>query len=167
MHLDIFLLVKKVLKPVTCMAFGYTLLLMVTSEVFPATAPLTLTAAFFIPFMDRRSFLTLMLIQSAYATLMTSIYRDAVRIAFLGLDVIHLMAIAVLAPIYIILAGNLEAILQIPDTLMLATGVASLFTSCFVTAIIENILIMFLLRKVGFYRRIGKTCPKEWSIWRE
>lgn len=53
---------KKVLKPVTCMAFGYTFLLMAMSEVLPATTPLTLTAAFFVPFMERRSFLTLMLI---------------------------------------------------------------------------------------------------------
>jgi len=161
----IFLLVKNVLKPVTCMAFGYTLLLMAMSEVLPMTTPLTLTIAFFVPLMDKRSFLTLMLIWSAYTTLMTSIYRDAIRVAFLGLDVIDLMAIAVLAPIYI-LAGNLEAILQIPDALLLATGIASLFTSYFVTATVENWIIMLLLRKVGFYRRIGKTCPKEWSIWR-
>jgi len=56
------------------MVFGYVFLLMAMSKVLPATAPLTLTAAFFIPFMDRRSFLTMVLIQSAYATLMTFIY---------------------------------------------------------------------------------------------
>jgi len=158
-------LVKKELKPITCMAFGYVFLLMAMSEVLPATAPLTLTVAFFVPFMERRSFLALMLTCSAYATIMTFIYRDAIRIAFLGLDVIDLIAIAVLAPVYI-WAGDLEAILQIPDALLLATGIASLFASYFVSATIENWIIVLLMRKVGFYRRIGKICPKEWSIWR-
>jgi len=96
---------------------------------------------------------------------MTFIYRDAIRIAFLGLDVIDLIAIAVLAPVYI-WAGDLEAILQIPDALLLATGIASLFASYFVSAIVENWIIVLLMRKVGFYRRIGKICPKEWSIWK-
>ena len=145
------------------MAFGYTFLLMVLSEVFPVTAPLTLTIAFFTPFMERREFLALMLTGSAYATLMTFIYRDAMRIAFLGLDMIDLAAIVVLAPIYV---WNLEALLQIPDALMLATGIASLFASCFVSATIENWIITLLMRKAGFYRRIGKICPKEWSIWK-
>ena len=45
---------KKVLKPVTCMAFGYLFLLMALSEMFPVTAPLTLTVALFTPFMERR-----------------------------------------------------------------------------------------------------------------
>ena len=96
MYLGIFLLVKKSLKSVTCMAFGYAFLLMVMSEVLPVTAPLMLTVAFFVPFMDRRSFLTLILIQSAYATLMTLIYRDALRAAFLGIDILHLAATTVL-----------------------------------------------------------------------
>jgi len=147
------------------MAFGYTLLVIDMSEILPTTAPLTLTAAFFVPFMEKKSFLTLVLIQSAYATLMTFIYRDAIRAAFLGIDVFYLMAIASIAPIYL-LTGNLKAILHIPDSLLLATGIISMLASCIIVAIAENWIIMFLLRKVGFYQRIGKTCPKEWSIWR-
>ena len=156
---------KKVLKPVTCMAFGYVFLLMVMSEVFPATAPLTLTAAFFVHFMERRSFLTMVLIQSAYATLMTFIYWDAVRAAFLGIDVFYLMAYASIAPVCL-LTGNLEAILHIPDSLLLAAGIITMLASCIIVAIAENWIIVLLLRKVGFYQRIGKTCPKEWSIWK-
>jgi len=157
--------VKKVLKPVTCMAFGYVFLLMAMSEVFPATAPLTLTAAFFVPFMDRRSFLTMVLVQSAYATLMTFIYRDAVRAAFLGIDVFYLMAYASIAPICL-LTGNLKAILHIPDFLLLAAGIISMLVSCIIVAIAESWIVVLLLRKVGFYQRIGKTCPNEWSIWK-
>jgi len=144
------------------MAFGYLFLLIALSEIFPVTAPLALTVAFFTPFMERREFLVLVLTGSSYATLMTFIYRDAMRIAFLGLDIIDLAAIVVLAPIYV---WNLEALLQIPDALMLATGLASLFASCFITATVENWLAVLLLRKTGFYRRIGKICPREWSIW--
>jgi len=151
------------LKPVSCMAFGYLFLLIALSEIFPVTAPLALTVAFFTPFMERREFLVLVLTGSSYATLMTFIYRDAMRIAFLGLDIIDLAAIVVLAPIYV---WNLEALLQIPDALMLATGLASLFASCFITATVENWLAVLLLRKTGFYRRIGKICPRERSIWK-
>jgi len=147
------------------MAFGYTLLVIAMSEILPATAPLTLTAAFFVPFMEKKSFLTLVLIQSAYATLMTFIYRDAIRAAFLGIDVFYLMAVAAIAPICL-LTGNLKAILHIPDSLLLATGIITMLASCIIVAIAENWIIMFLLRKVGFYQRIGKTCPKEWSIWK-
>jgi len=157
--------VKKALKPVTCLAFGYVFLLMAMSEVFPATAPLTLTAAFFVPFMERRSFLALVLIQSVYATLMTFIYRDAIRMAFFGIDVFYLMAVAAIAPLCL-LAGNLEAILHIPDPLLLVAGIIAMLASCIIVAIAENWIIVLLLRKVGFYRRIGKTCPKEWSIWK-
>ena len=153
------------MRPVACMAFGYTLLVIDMSEILPTTAPLTLTAAFFVPFMEKKSFLTLVLIQSAYATLMTFIYRDAIRAAFLGIDVFYLMAIASIAPICM-LTGNLEAILRIPDSLLLATGIISMLASCIIVAIAENWIIVLLLWKVGYYRRIGKTCPQEWSIWR-
>ena len=155
----------KNLKSVSCMAFGYAFLLMAMSEVLPATAPLILTVAFFVPFMERRSFLALVLIQSAYATLTMFIYRDALRAAFLGIDVFILMAYAFIAPVCL-LTGNLEAVLRIPDPLLLATGIMSMLASCIIVTIVENGIIVLLMRKVGFYRRIGKTCPKEWPIWK-
>jgi len=147
------------------MAFGYAFLLMAMSEVLPATAPLILTVAFFVPFMERRIFLALVLIQSAYATLTMFIYRDALRAAFLGIDVFILMAYAFISPACL-LTGNLEAVLRIPDPLLLATGIMGMLASCIIVTIVENWIIVLLMRKVGFYRRIGKTCPKEWSIWK-
>ena len=153
-------MVKKSLKSVTCMAFGYAFLLMVMSEVLPVTAPLMLTVAFFVPFMDRRSFLTLILIQSAYATLMTLIYRDALRAAFLGIDILHLAATTVL-----LLTGSLEALPHIPGPMLLAAGITATFTSCFIIDMIQLSAMTLIMQKVGFYRRIGKICPREWSIW--
>ena len=156
------------MKPVTCMAFGYVFLFMTLSKVLPITAPLTLTVAFFIPFMERRSFLTLMLIQSAYATLITFMYRDALRATCLGMDmdVFVMIAVAAIPPIYLLTGKNLEAILHIPYSLLLAAGIVSMLALYTIIAIAENWIAVFLMRKVGFYRRIGKTCPKEWSIWK-
>ena len=155
----------KNLKSVSCMAFGYAFLLMAMSEVLPVTAPLILTVAFFVPFMERRIFLALVLIQSAYATLTMFIYRDALRAAFLDIDVFILMAYAFIAPVCL-LTGNLGAVLRIPDPLLLATGIMGMLASCIIVIIVEDWIIVLLMRKVGFYRRIGKTCPKEWSIWK-
>jgi len=145
------------------MAFGYAFLLMIMSEVLPVIAPLILTVAFFVPFMERRSFLALVLIQSAYTTLTMFIYRDALRAAFLGVDAFILMAYAFIAPVCL-LTGNL-AVLHIPDPLLLATGIMGMLASCVIIIIVEDWFIVLLMRKVGFYRRIGKICPREWSIW--
>ena len=163
------------MKPVTCMAFGYALLVMVMSQILPFTFPLTLTIAFFVPFMEKRRFLALALLQSAYTTLMTLIYRDALRAAFFGIDLFQLFGVSALILIFLLI-GNMEAIDRVinhfnipdftPDSTILAVGIAAMLVVCFIIAAAENWIIVFLLRKVGFYRRIGKTCPKEWSIWR-
>ena len=165
-------LLGRTLKPLTCMAFGYMLLIMSMSEVMPMATPLTFTVAFFIPFMEKREFLTLALIQSIYTTVVILVYRDLLRTVFFGLDILCLLALLILIPAYTII-GDIKTVDTLtniftfkapiaPSHTISIIGIPILFTACLIEYIITSMAIVYLLRTTGFYRRIGKICPKEW-----
>ena len=165
MHLDIFLLVKKELKPITCMAFGYTLLLMAMSEIFPVTSQLTLTAAFFIPFMDKKDFLFMAFFQSLVSTIVAFIQRDLIRGFLLGVDLFQANGIIPLLLIYLLL--GLAIVVDNPQILC-ALGFITILAMTFLFLIAANLTIVEILRLTGFYRRVGKICPKEMiKLWRK
>ena len=147
------------------MAFGYVFLLMAMSEVFPATAPLTLTAAFFIPFMDRKDFIFMAFFQSLVSITVAFIQRDLIRGFLLGIDLFQANGIIPLLLIYLLL--GLAIVVDNPQILC-TLGFITILATTFLFLIVVNLAIVEILRLTDFYRRVGKTCPKEMiKLWRK
>jgi len=142
------------------MAFGYALLIIAMSEVFPVTAPLVLTVAFFVPFMDRRSFLFIVFLQSLASATSLFVQRDLLRGLLFGVDIFEADA----ALLICLLTGSVQA----PPWILCMLGFTIVLAAAFTLIITLNMTIVKILWLTGFYRRIGKTCPREWwSMWRE
>ena len=149
----------------TCIVFGYMIMVLFLSHLNPLATILGLMIIFFVPFMSKKEFLTISVFYSATVTGVTFIRRDALT-PLLGVDIFTLLGAGALLVLALILhlepIGFLKAL---HPAIIQSAGVILFFGAAALAFIIGSIELLVLLRILKIYRKVG-TVPERRYLWR-